>query len=44
MKKITIDKVIRSLEELKERIVVDEETRVRAKESLDRMVEILPTY
>jgi quinolinate synthase len=43
MKKITIDKVIRSLEELEERIAVDEETRVRAKKALDRMVEILPT-
>jgi quinolinate synthase len=43
MKKITIDKVIASLEELKERIVVEEEIRVRAKKSLDRMVEILPS-
>jgi quinolinate synthase len=42
MKKITIDKVITSLEELKERIEIDEETRVRAKKSLDRMIEILP--
>lgn len=43
MKKITIDKAIRSLEELRERIEVDEETRVRAKRALDRMIEILPT-
>jgi len=43
MKKITIDKVIASLEELKERITVDEQIRVKAKESLDRMIEILPS-
>jgi len=43
MKKITVDKVIASLEELKERIVVDEEIRVRARKALDRMVEILPS-
>jgi quinolinate synthase len=43
MKKITIDKVITSLEEMKERIVVEEEIRVRARKSLDRMVEIIPT-
>jgi quinolinate synthase len=43
MKKITIDKVIASLEELKERIEVDEQTRLRAKKSLDRMIEILPS-
>jgi quinolinate synthase len=43
MKKITVDKVIASLEELKERIVVEEQIRVRAKKSLDRMVEILPS-
>ncbi|MFA5784139.1 MAG: quinolinate synthase NadA [Phycisphaerae bacterium] len=42
MKKITIDKVIASLEELKERISVEENIRLRAKQSLDRMVEILP--
>lgn len=43
MKKITIDKVITSLEETKERISIDEDIRVRAKKSLDRMVEILPS-
>jgi len=43
MKKITIDKVIASLEELKERISIDENMRVRAKKALDRMVEILPS-
>jgi quinolinate synthase len=43
MKKITIDKVIASLEELKERIEVEEQTRIRAKKSLDRMIEILPS-
>jgi quinolinate synthase len=43
MKKITIDKVIASLEELKERIEVEEQTRIRAKKSIDRMIEILPS-
>lgn len=43
MKKITIDKIITSLEELKERIVIEEQIRIRAKKSLDRMVEILPS-
>ena len=42
MKKITLDKVIASMEELKERITIEEEIRVRAKKSLDRMIEILP--
>lgn len=42
MKKITIDKVITSLEELKELVVIEEKIRVRAKKSLDRMIEILP--
>jgi quinolinate synthase len=42
MKKITVDKVIASLEELKERVTVEEKTRLRAKKALDRMVEILP--
>ena len=43
MKKITLDKVITSLEEMQYRITVPDRIRARAKKSLDRMVEILPT-
>ncbi len=43
MKKITLDKIIASLEEKKYKINVPEEIRVRARRSLDRMVEILPS-
>jgi quinolinate synthase len=43
MKKITLDKVIGSLEDMKYEITVPEPIRTRAKKSLDRMVEILPT-
>jgi quinolinate synthase len=42
MKKITIDKVIGSLQEMKFKITVPEEIRIKAKKSLDRMVEVLP--
>lgn len=42
MKKITIDKVISSLQENKHRITVPEEIRIKAQKSLDRMVEVLP--
>jgi len=42
MKKITIDKVISSLQENKHRITVPEAIRVKAQKSLDRMVEVLP--
>jgi len=42
MKKITIDKVISSLQENKYRITVPEAIRIKAQKSLDRMVEILP--
>jgi len=42
MKKITIDKVIGSLQEMKYKITVPESIRVKAEKSLDRMVEILP--
>jgi quinolinate synthase len=42
MKKITVDKVISSLEQMQYKITVDETIRVKAKKSLDRMVEILP--
>jgi quinolinate synthase len=42
MKKITLDKIIASLEDMESEVVVPEEIRVRAKKSLDRMVETLP--
>ena len=42
MKKITIDKVISSLREMKHKIKVPDEIRIKAQKSLDRMVEILP--
>ncbi len=42
MKKITLDKVIGSLQEMQYKITVPEEIRIKAKKSLDRMVEILP--
>jgi quinolinate synthase len=43
MKKITLDKVIASLEEMQYEITVPEAISARAKKALDRMVEILPT-
>lgn len=43
MKKITLDKVIASLEEMRHKITVPEAISTRAKKALDRMVEILPT-
>jgi quinolinate synthase len=43
MKKITLDKVIGSLEDMQYEITVPEPIRTAAKRSLDRMVEILPT-
>jgi len=42
MKKITLDKIVASLDELQYRITVPEEIRVKAKISLDRMIEVLP--
>ena len=42
MKKITLDKVISSLQENKYKIEVPEAIRIKAQKSLDRMVEILP--
>lgn len=42
MKKISVEKVAWSLNDMKERVTVDEEIRVRAKTALDRMIEILP--
>jgi quinolinate synthase len=43
MKKITLDKVVASLEEMQYEITVSEEISARAKKALDRMVEILPS-
>jgi quinolinate synthase len=42
MKKITLDKVLISLEEMKYEIKVPEEIRIRAKRALDKMVAVLP--
>jgi len=42
MKKVTVDKIIASLEDMKYVIKVDESIREKAKKALDRMVEILP--
>ena len=42
MKKITLDKVIGSLQEMKYKITIPEAIRTKAQKSLDRMVETLP--
>jgi len=42
MKKITLDKVVGSLQEMQYKITVPETISIKAKKSLDRMVEILP--
>ncbi len=42
MKKISVDKVIAALEHMQYKIDVPEQTRIRAKTSLDRMIEVLP--
>jgi quinolinate synthase len=42
MKKITLDKVITSLEEMKHHITVPEQIRLKATKALNRMIEILP--
>jgi quinolinate synthase len=43
MKKTTLDKIIGSLEDMQYKVTVPEDIALRAKRSLDRMVEILPT-
>jgi quinolinate synthase len=43
MKKITLDKIVASLEDMQYEVTVPEDIRVRAKQSLDRMIEVLPT-
>jgi quinolinate synthase len=42
MKRITLDKVIASLQDMQYKVVVPEDIAVRAKRALDRMVEVLP--
>lgn len=42
MKKITLDKVIGSLEDMQHKVTVPEDIRIKARKALDRMVEILP--
>ena len=42
MKKITLDKVIGSLQDMQHKVTVPDEIRVKAKKTLDRMVGILP--
>jgi len=42
MKKITLEKVAWSLEDMQYKITVPDEIRIKAKKALDRMVEILP--
>lgn len=43
MKKITLEKVAWSLEDMQHKITVPEEIRTKAKKAIDRMVEILPS-
>ncbi len=42
MKKITLEKVVWSLEDMKYKITVPENIRLKAKKALDRMIEIIP--
>ena len=42
MKKITIDKIISSLEDTKPVITVAEDIAAKAKEAIERMVAVLP--
>jgi quinolinate synthase len=43
MKKITLEKVAWSLEDMQYKIIVPQEVRIKAKKAIDRMVEILPS-
>ena len=43
MKKITLDKIISSFELTQYKVTVPDDIRTKAKKSLDRMIEILPT-
>jgi len=42
MKKITLEKVVWSLEDMQYKVTVPDEVRAKAKKAIDRMVEILP--
>lgn len=42
MKKITLDKIIASLEDMQYKVTVPEQISIKARKALDRMVEILP--
>ena len=42
MKKITVEKIIWSLEDMKYKIVLPDQIRIKAKKALDRMVEVVP--
>lgn len=42
MKRISLEKILWSLQDLKPKIVIPEQTRIRAKKALDRMLEVLP--
>jgi len=42
MKKITLEKVLWSLEDMKYKVTVPEDIRERAKKALERMIEVLP--
>jgi quinolinate synthase len=43
MKKITVDKIIASLESMQPEVTVPEKIRLKAKKAVDRMIEILPS-
>ena len=43
MKKITLEKVLWSLEDMQYKVEVPEDVRIKAKKALDRMVEVLPS-
>ena len=43
MKKINLEKILWSLEDMQYEVEVAEETRIKARKALDRMVEVLPT-
>ncbi|MBL7154418.1 MAG: quinolinate synthase NadA [Phycisphaerae bacterium] len=43
MKKVTLDKIVASLEDMRYEITVPDDIGVKAKKSLDRMIEVLPT-
>ncbi len=42
MKKITVDKIVASLEDMQYEIAVPDRIRIKARKALDRMVEVLP--